>query len=54
MPKALHDKLARAARSKGLKGDQAGAYIYGTMQQIEKEGGIKSSKRRKGKGVAKP
>jgi hypothetical protein len=54
MPKALHDKLANAARSKGLKGEKAAAYIYGTMQQIEKEGGLKASKRRKGKGVAKP
>lgn len=53
MPKQLHDKLARAARSKGLKGDRAAAYIYGTMKKIEKEGGIKTSKRRKG-GVAKP
>jgi hypothetical protein len=53
MPKQLHDKLARAARTKGLKGDRAAAYIYGTMQRIEKEGGIKTSKKR-GKGVAKP
>ena len=54
MPKALHDKLAKGARKKGLKGKDADAYIYGTMAEIEKAGGIKSQKRRKGSGVAKP
>lgn len=53
MPKQLHDKLAQAARSKGLKGDRAAAYIHGTMKRIEQDGGIKTSKRKKG-GVAKP
>lgn len=53
MPKALHDKLARAARKKGLKGKDAGAYIYGTMAEIEKQGGIKA-RRNKKKGVARP
>jgi len=37
-----------------LKGKDADAYIYGTMAEIEKTGGIKSQKRRKGSGVAKP
>jgi len=36
MPKALHDKLAREAKKKGLKGKRAAAYTYGTMAKIEK------------------
>jgi len=36
MPKALHDKLERQARKKGLKGKRKDAYIYGTMKKIEK------------------
>lgn len=35
MPKALHDRLARQARKKGLKGKRKNAYVYGTMNQIE-------------------
>ena len=35
MPKALHDRLVREARRKGLTGDRARAYIYGTLQKIE-------------------
>lgn len=54
MPKELHDKLARAARKKGLKGDRAAAYIYGTMNEIEKQGGMKVQRSKKKKGVAKP
>jgi hypothetical protein len=34
MPKALHDKLARQARKKGLKGKRAAAYVYGTMRKM--------------------
>jgi hypothetical protein len=37
MPKALHDRLARQARKKGLKGKRKNAYIYGTMNKIEKK-----------------
>lgn len=37
MPKELHDRLARQARSKGLKGDRFNAYVYGTMDKIEKK-----------------
>ena len=33
MPKAMHDKLKRQARKKGLKGKRAGAYVYGTMRK---------------------
>lgn len=36
MPKALHDKLAREARRKGLKGERRDAYVYGTLARIEK------------------
>ena len=36
MPKKLHDKLAREAAKKGLKGKRKAAYIYGTMAKIEK------------------
>ena len=35
MPKALHDKLARQAKRKGLKGKRKDAYVYGTMKKIE-------------------
>lgn len=33
MPKALHRKLIRQARQKGLKGDRANAYVYGTLRK---------------------
>jgi len=36
MPKALHDKLKRQGKKKGLKGKRLDAYVYGTMQRIEK------------------
>jgi len=54
MPKELHDKLAKSARKKGLKGKDAASYIYGTMAEIEKQGGMKVHKTKKGRGVAKP
>jgi len=54
MPKELHDKLAKGARKKGLKGKDADSYIYGTMAEIEKQGGMKVQKQKRGKGVAKP
>jgi hypothetical protein len=37
MPKALHDKLERSARKAGLKGERKDAYVYGTMDKIEKQ-----------------
>jgi hypothetical protein len=37
MPKAIHDKLAKEAASKGLKGERKNAYIYGTLNKIEKK-----------------
>jgi hypothetical protein len=36
MPKALHDKLARRATKMGLKGERKNAYVYGTMNKVEK------------------
>lgn len=39
MPKALHDKLARQAAKKGYKGERKNAYVYGTLQKIEKKKG---------------
>jgi len=35
MPKKVHDKLAREARAKGLKGERFNAYVYGTLSKIE-------------------
>jgi hypothetical protein len=39
MPKALHDKLAREASKLGLKGKRKNAYVYGTLNKIEKKKG---------------
>lgn len=36
MPKKLHEALKKAAQKAGLKGERKQAYIYGTMQKIEK------------------
>ena len=33
MPKAMERKLKSEASSKGLKGDRANAYVYGTMRK---------------------
>ena len=33
MPKKLERKLKRKARSKGLKGDRADAYVYGSLRK---------------------
>jgi len=37
MPKWLHDKLAKLAVKKGLKGERKDAYIYGTLNKHEKK-----------------
>ena len=34
MPQFLEDTLKKAARSKGLKGDDADRYIYGTLNNL--------------------
>lgn len=35
MPKAVHDRLLKEARKKGLTGKRKNAYVYGTLQRIE-------------------
>ncbi len=45
MPKALHDKLARKAKQKGLSGKRADAYVYGTLYKVEHPGKRKKKKR---------
>ena len=37
MPKKLHDKLAKEATKKGLKGKRKDAYVYGTLNKIDKK-----------------
>ncbi len=37
MPKALHRKLVRGAKKKGLTGKRKRAYVYGTMEIIKKK-----------------
>ncbi len=46
MPKALHNKLVKLARKRGLKGDSFSAYVFSTLAKIKKRG--------KRKRVAKP
>lgn len=36
MPKELHKNLEKRANKIGLKGERKDAYIYGTMQKVEK------------------
>lgn len=33
MPKKLEQQLKRQARKKGLKGEDADAYVYGTLRE---------------------
>lgn len=34
MPKAMHDRLARQASKRGLKGKKRAAYVYGTLAKV--------------------
>jgi hypothetical protein len=34
MPKDVEQKLKREAKKRGLAGDRANAYVYGTMQKL--------------------
>lgn len=34
MPKAMEKELKKEAKKKGLKGDKADAYVYGTLRKI--------------------
>ena len=45
MPKKLEKKLKAKAKVKGFKGEQADAYVYGTMRKT----GWKPKKEKKGK-----
>lgn len=53
MPLALERKLKRTAKSRGLKGDRADAYVYGTLRKtgwtpnISKKGRLNFGKRKK-------
>lgn len=33
MPKKMEEKLKKDAKKKGLKGERADAYVYGTMRK---------------------
>lgn len=39
MPKKLHDKLAKEAIKKGLKGKRKDAFVFGTLNKVEKKKG---------------
>lgn len=47
MPKKAHEALRKAARKKGLKGERAKRYVYGTLQKIEKAQKTKRKIRKK-------
>lgn len=47
MPKELHDNLEKQANKIGLKGDRKYAYVYGTLQKIEKTKTDKHAKKSK-------
>lgn len=36
MPKKVEKALKKAARKKGMKGERADAFVYGTMKNMEK------------------
>lgn len=36
MPKKLEENLKKEAGKKGLKGDKADAYVFGTMKKVDK------------------
>jgi hypothetical protein len=44
MPKKEEAKLKKQARKKGLKGERADAYVYGTLNKIKK---ARKAKRKK-------
>ena len=41
MPEKLHRELSPRAGKLGLAGDRRDAYVYGTMNKIEKRRGLK-------------
>lgn len=52
MPKKMERELKETARKKGLTGERADAYVYGTMRKTgwepEREHGMKKKKGGKG------
>jgi hypothetical protein len=44
MPKEMENKLKAEAKKKGLKGDKADAYIYGTMRKTGWKPGTQKKK----------
>jgi hypothetical protein len=34
MPKKMEEELKKEAKKKGLKGERADAYVYGTLQKV--------------------
>jgi hypothetical protein len=36
MPKEIEDRLRKQAAKQGLKGERKDAYVYGTLNKIEK------------------
>ena len=36
MPEKIHRQLDKQAKKKGLSGDSKNAYVYGTLNRIEK------------------
>ena len=47
MPKKEEEKLKKQAEKKGLTGDRKNAYVYGTMNKIEKARKIKRKRNKK-------
>lgn len=47
MPKEIHDKLEKQAKDKGLKGTAKDAYVYGTLNKIEKAHKAKEAGKKK-------
>jgi len=46
MPKKLHAELEKRAREMGLTGERKDAYVYGTMQKVEKDMPNKKGKKK--------
>lgn len=47
MPKKIERKLKAEAKKKGLGKDRANAYVYGTLNKIEKKAKPKKTARKK-------
>lgn len=45
MPRALHDKLMKQGRAKGLIGDRLKAYVFGTLDKIMSKKMLKGKKK---------